>query len=136
MPADRDVYATAEVHRERFGCGRFRYGTSADEGLAYRLECIAIYVRVRSAKQQLTIGLEMMCAHFDLRTDKVSEQITLDVSLCARGKNQIGSNVKCVCTTGEPLQIHLDAEEFVDVNIKLSTATLQAVGVRVGCAGA
>ena len=80
MLAEWDVYSAAKVQGKRLGRGSFGKGTSADDKGANRPKCIAIYVGVRSAHQQMTVRLEVMGAHFDLRAEKVSEQIPFDIT--------------------------------------------------------
>ena len=75
-----DVYSAAKVQGKRLGRRSFGKDASADDKGANRLKCIAVYVGVRSANQEMTVRLEVMGAHFDLRAEKVSEQIPFDIT--------------------------------------------------------
>ena len=109
------IDTTAEVHCKSLGGGCLRHGATPDDRLAEGLKCVAINVRVRPTKQEMSEWLKTVRTDLELRSKQIGEQISLDVTTNARGKSRICRNIKAGFVARVTLQVHLYTKVFVPV---------------------
>jgi hypothetical protein len=111
----RDVDATAKYHGESVLSGSLGERTSSGNRLANLFESVGVHIAVCRAKQNLGKRVQAMRSHFNLGAKCVRKNVTGNLARRSSGEDRILSNIEVVGGALVPLQIHLNAEKFVDV---------------------
>lgn len=127
----RNVDATAKYHGESIFGGTLSERAGSGNRLANLFERIGVHIAVCRAKQKMPKRLYAVRSYLNLRAKRVCKYVTGNLARRSSGEDRIRWNTERARVALVPLQIHLNAEVFVDVYDKRTATAVQAVAVGI-----